>query len=119
MGYAHRDFAAAAAANRAGWGILRAARTLFLEHGYFGIPMRIHELWCFYNMLADAYRWRPLFTEQDWEETMAPICRNVFPEETQQRYGKECWYGDAGTSPPPHANSPSRPLSPSAAPRRQ
>lgn len=71
-----------------------------------GIPMPIRELWCFYNLLADAYQWRPLFAEQNWEETMAHIRRNVFPEEAQQLYGEECWYGDAGTSPPPHANTP-------------
>lgn len=56
----------------------------------------VHEVWCVYNTLLDAYRWRPLFDEQDWEDTLADIRRTVFPEEAQRLYGKGCWYGANG-----------------------
>jgi len=62
----------------------------------------IHDLWVSYNVLADGYQWKPLFCEWDWEETLAEIRRRLFPEETQAVYGKDAWYGDAGTVHPRH-----------------
>lgn len=59
-----------------------------------------YDLWRVYNLLADAYGWRPLFAEHDWEETLADIRRTVFPEEAQRLYGEGAWYGGAGSSHP-------------------
>ncbi len=61
--------------------------TLYLTHP-------IWELWLIFNRLADAYGWRPLFDEIDYEEVMADIRRTVFPEESERLYGKGKWYGD-------------------------
>ena len=47
-----------------------------------------------FNTLADAYGWRPLFGEHDWEETLAEVRRKVFPEEAEAVYGTGNWYGD-------------------------
>ncbi len=58
------------------------------------------ELWWVFNRLADAYGWRPLYAEQDWEETLARIRRTIFPKEAESVYGKDAWYGDAGTEHP-------------------
>ena len=72
-----------------------------------GIPQNVlgltnpgHELWRAYNTLADAYGWRPLGDEIDWEETLAEIRRTIFPEESERLYGCDCWYGDHGRSHP-------------------
>lgn len=61
-----------------------------------GIENPFQELWWIFNRLADAYEWRPLLAEQDWEEKLAHIRRTLFPEEAQQLYGPDAWYGDAG-----------------------
>lgn len=70
-----------------------------------GIPQRtlgmanpVQGLWWVFNRLADAYGWRPLFGELDYEETLAETRRTIFPEEAQAIYGEEAWYGDAGTA---------------------
>ncbi|MCC6142546.1 MAG: hypothetical protein IT368_01945, partial [Candidatus Hydrogenedentes bacterium] len=70
-----------------------------------GMGMPVRELWLIYNLLADAYAWRPLYRDQDWEETMADIRRAVFPGESQELYGEGCWYGDHGTAPPSDPNA--------------
>jgi AcrR family transcriptional regulator len=70
-----------------------------------GMGMPVRELWLVYNVLADAYGWRPLYGDQDWEETMAEVRRVVFPEEAQELYGAGCWYGDHGKVPPPEPNA--------------
>ena len=59
-----------------------------------GIAYPVEELWRAYNRLADAFGWRPLFAECDWDEILADIRRTIFPEEAQQLYGAGCWYGD-------------------------
>ena len=56
----------------------------------------VQEMWWAYNRLVDAFGWRPLFAEGDWEEVLAQVRRTIFPEETQQVYGAGCWYGDEG-----------------------
>jgi len=61
-----------------------------------GIVYPVQELWWMYNRLADAFGWRPLFAECDWEEILADVRRTIFPEEAQQLYGEGCWYGDGG-----------------------
>ena len=66
-----------------------------------GMRYPVHELWRVYNRLADAYGWRPLFSELDWEEILARIRRTIFREEAQQIYGEGCWYGDGGPFQPP------------------
>ncbi len=47
-----------------------------------------------FNTLADAYGWRPLFSEHNWEETLARVRRSVFPMEAQAVYGEGNWHGD-------------------------
>jgi len=70
-----------------------------------GLANPFHELWHGFNTLADAYGWRPLFSEFDWEETLAQIRRTVFPEEAQRIYGEGCWYGDFGRLHPSRGES--------------
>lgn len=65
-----------------------------------GLQNPKQEMWWMFNRLADAYGWRPRFSEQDWEETLAEIRRTVFPEEAQRLYGPGAWYGDAGCTHP-------------------
>jgi AcrR family transcriptional regulator len=65
-----------------------------------GLEAPVRDLWLIYNLMADAWGWKPLFHEQDWEETMAEIRRRIFPEEAQALYGEGCWYGDAGREHP-------------------
>lgn len=61
-----------------------------------GIAYPVQEMSRAYDRLADAFGWRPLFAEWDWEEVVAQIRRTIFPEESQQVYGPGCWYGDDG-----------------------
>ena len=82
------------------WALVDGAYTL-IEEGApqltLGITHPILELWLVYHRLADAYQWKPLFDEMDWEELMAEVRRTIFPEEAQQVYGEHCWYGDRQT----------------------
>lgn len=80
-----------------------------------GIPQNVlglarpgHELWHAYNTLADAYSWQPLSSEVDWEEILAKIRQDIFPEEAQRLYGNECWYGDHGRVHPKKQRSEKR-----------
>ncbi len=73
---------------------------LGLPQEALGLANPVQELWWCHNALADAYGWRPLLGEQDWEETLADIRRTIFPEEAQRLYGEGCWYGDAGNTHP-------------------
>lgn len=79
------------------WALVDGAYTL-IEEGApqttLGMAHPIVELWLVYHRLADAYGWRPLFNEMDWEETMADVRRTIFPDESQALYGKGKWYGD-------------------------
>lgn len=59
-----------------------------------GIHDPFHRMWRAVNRFADGYGWRPLFSEWDYEETMARIRQAVFPDEGQELYGKGVWYGD-------------------------
>jgi AcrR family transcriptional regulator len=81
------------------WSLVDGSYTLIES----GVPQRtlglIHPFYTIYrvfNILADGYNWRPLFAEQDWEETLAEVRRAAFPEEAQELYGEGQWYGDAG-----------------------
>jgi len=65
-----------------------------------GVASPLRALSEVYNRLADGYGWQPLYSELDWEETLAEIRRTVFPDEAQQLYGHGCWYGDAGKARP-------------------
>jgi AcrR family transcriptional regulator len=71
------------------------------ELGFPQATLRVHhamdKFWHALNVLADAYGWRPLFKEVDWDETLADIRRTLFPEEAQQAYGPDAWwYGEWG-----------------------
>ncbi len=63
-------------------------------------PDAMDKFWRSLNVLADAYQWRPLSADVDWEETLADIRRTVFPEEVQKIYGPEAWYGQWGVHHP-------------------
>lgn len=79
------------------WGLVDGVFTLIegqiAEHA-LGLKDPFHRLWCFFNRTADAYGWRPLFAEWDYEESMANLRRQVFPEEAQAVYGPGQWRGD-------------------------
>ncbi|MCP4646045.1 MAG: TetR/AcrR family transcriptional regulator [bacterium] len=49
-----------------------------------------------FNVLADGYGWRPLLSDDDWEDRFAAIRESVFPDEAQQVYGEGNWHGDNG-----------------------
>ncbi len=63
-------------------------------------PDAMDKFWRALNTLADAYQWRPLSADVDWEETLADIRRTLFPEEVQKIYGPEAWYGQWGVHHP-------------------
>ncbi|MFA6240281.1 MAG: TetR/AcrR family transcriptional regulator [Candidatus Hydrogenedentales bacterium] len=79
------------------WGLVDGVYTLIeggiVEHS-LGVADPFHRVWRFFNLTADAYGWRPLFTEWDYEESMANLRKQVFPEEAQAVYGIGQWYGD-------------------------
>jgi AcrR family transcriptional regulator len=65
------------------------------------IPQRIlglddpfFRLWKYFNRTMDAYGWRPLFSEWDYEQSLADIRQRLFPAEAQALYGEGAWYGD-------------------------
>lgn len=59
-----------------------------------GVGDPFHKLWRYFNRTMDAYGWKPLFSEWDYEESLANIRKAVFPDEAQALYGKGEWYGD-------------------------
>ena len=59
-----------------------------------GIQDPFYKLWRYFNRAMDAYGWRPLFSEWDYEESLAKIRQEIFPEEAQALYGEGAWYGD-------------------------
>ena len=59
-----------------------------------GVSDPFYKLWRYFNRAIDAYGWRPLFSEWDYEESLARIRESVFPEEAQALYGEGAWYGD-------------------------
>ncbi len=67
-----------------------------------------NEIWRAFGALADVYGWRPLSGEIDWDETLAEIRRQVFPEETQLAYGPGAWYGGWGAEHPRRRGKGSR-----------
>lgn len=79
------------------WGLVDGVQAL-IEGGSLqsalGIETPFHTVWRFFNVAADGYGWRPLFSEWDYEETLARLRREVFPDEAQELYGKGAWYGD-------------------------
>jgi AcrR family transcriptional regulator len=86
------------------------------------IPHAMDKFWHALNVLADAYGWRPLFKEVDWDETLAEIRRTIFPEEAQQAYGPDAWwYGEWGLRHPKNqANAvvaASKPIEPFPSPQ--
>lgn len=85
------------------WALADGGIALSMEGGpqhALGMNNPYHDLWLAFNWLADGYGWRPLFSEWDWEETLAQVRRAVFREETAQVYGEGAWYGDAGPTHP-------------------
>jgi len=79
------------------WGLVDGAFTLIES----GIPFHcldlqdpFHKVWHFFNIAADGYGWKPLLNEWDYEETLARVRKQVFPEEAQEVYGEGQWYGD-------------------------
>ncbi|MBI2421756.1 MAG: TetR/AcrR family transcriptional regulator [Candidatus Hydrogenedentes bacterium] len=79
------------------WGLLEGGFTL-IESGIAQQALNAKEplskVWRYFNRAADAYGWRPLFSEWDYEESLARIRQSVFPEESQRLYGEGQWYGD-------------------------
>lgn len=79
------------------WGLLDGVYTLIeggiVEHS-LRIPDPFFRVWRFFNQTADAYGWKPLFSDWDYEESMATIRKQIFHEEAQAVYGPEKWYGD-------------------------
>lgn len=76
-----------------------------LEGGFMliqdGVPQQIlgvrdpfYKLWRYYNRAMDAYGWKPLFTEWNYEESLVRIRQEIYPEEAQALYGDGVWYGD-------------------------
>lgn len=66
-----------------------------------GVPQQVlgvrdpfYKLWRYFNRSMDAYGWKPLFSEWDYEESLAKIRQQIFPEEAQALYGEGAWYGD-------------------------
>ena len=66
-----------------------------------GVPQQIlgvrdpfYKLWRYFNRAMDAYGWKPLFSEWDYEESLAKIRQQIFPDEAQALYGEGAWYGD-------------------------
>lgn len=79
------------------WALVDGSYTLVesgIPQAALGITDPFYRTWRVYNSLADSYGWQPLFQEWDWEETLANVRRKVFPDESQQLYGKNAWYGD-------------------------
>ncbi len=81
----------------AAWALVDGSYTL-IESGAVGTALRIkdpfHKVWRGFNVLADGYGWRPLFSEWDYEESMCRIRKALFPDEAQRLYGEGNWYGD-------------------------
>ncbi|MBX7257420.1 MAG: TetR/AcrR family transcriptional regulator [Candidatus Hydrogenedentes bacterium] len=79
------------------WGLVDGVYTL-IEGGIVEHSLRIDspfsQVWCFFNRTADAYGWQPRFNEWNYDETMATIRKQIFPEEAQALYGEGQWYGD-------------------------
>jgi AcrR family transcriptional regulator len=79
------------------WALVDGAYTL-IESGAVGAALKIkdpfHKIWRGFNVLADGYGWRPLFSEWDYEESMVRARKEIFPEEAQRLYGEGNWYGD-------------------------
>jgi AcrR family transcriptional regulator len=59
-----------------------------------GTPNPFQMLWRYFNRSIDAYGWRPLFSEWDYEASLANIRQSVFSEEAQALYGEGRWEGD-------------------------
>jgi len=79
------------------WGLVDGAFTLIES----GIPFHslelddpFHKVWHFFNVAADGYGWKPLLKDWDYEETLARVRKQVFPDEAQEVYGEGQWYGD-------------------------
>jgi AcrR family transcriptional regulator len=79
------------------WGLVDGVQAL-IEGGSLQASLNIeapfHTVWRFFNVAADGYGWRPLFSEWNYEETLVRIRKEVFPKEAQQLYGEGAWYGD-------------------------
>jgi AcrR family transcriptional regulator len=79
------------------WALVDGAFTLIESDSprqVLGIESPFTNVFRVFNVLADGYGWRPAFAELDYEETLARIRREVFPQEAQQLYGEGNWYGD-------------------------
>jgi hypothetical protein len=79
------------------WGLVDGTHAL-IEGGRLRVALDIpdpyHRVWRFFNIAADGYGWRPLFSEWDYEEVLARARQEIFPDEAQRVYGKGVWYGD-------------------------
>ncbi len=79
------------------WALIEGAHVLVENAGperSLNIHDPFHKVWRYFNSIADAYGWRPLFAEWDYEETLARVRKEIFPQEAQQLYVKDMWYGD-------------------------
>lgn len=79
------------------WALVDGCFTL-IESGVpgavLGIPDPFSRLFHGFCILADGYKWRPLYAEWDYLETLANVRKSVFPEEAKLLYGEGQWYGD-------------------------
>jgi AcrR family transcriptional regulator len=79
------------------WSLVEGAFTLY-ENGVlevtFGMSAPFHRIFHCFNMMADGYGWKPFFADYDWEESLAQVRKEVFPQETEAIYGPGAWYGD-------------------------
>ncbi len=78
------------------WGLVDGVQAL-IEGGSLQAALAVqdplHAVWRFFNVAADGYGWRPLFSEWDYEETLERLRREIFPVEVQELYGKGAWHG--------------------------
>lgn len=79
------------------WGLLHGGFSIIqdgIPQNLLGVSDPFHKLWRYFNRSIDAYGWRPLFDEWDYEESLARLRKEVFPVEAQALYGEGMWYGD-------------------------
>ena len=78
------------------WGLVDGAQVL-IESGApqrsLGIQEPLRSVWRYFNVVADGYGWRPLFSEWDYEQSLSRVRREIFPEEVRQACANSAWYG--------------------------
>lgn len=79
------------------WGLVEGGFSLIegsVPQRVMGVQNPYRVVWMGFNRFADGFGWRPLFHEIDYDEVLAQVRREVFPEEAQALYGEGAWYGD-------------------------